>query len=67
MLHYRRLWPVIQRAFDDFTAANTVRPETSMLGVTVSIAPGTTAHNIASAVQTAYKLISPHRQHLNRV
>ena len=55
-------------AFDDFTAANTVTTGNIYVGgVTVSIAPGTTAHNIASAVQTAYKLISPHRQHLNRV
>ena len=44
-------------AFDDFTAANTVTTGNIYVGgVTVSIAPGTTAHNVASAVQTALQV-----------
>ena len=44
-------------AFDDFTASNTVTTGNIYVGgVTVSIAPGTTAHNVASAVQTALQV-----------
>ena len=41
-------------AFDDFTAANTITTGNIYVGgVTVSITPGLTAHNVASAVQSA--------------
>ena len=51
----KRLWQLdTTGAFDDFTAANTITTGNIYVGgVTVSITPGLTAHNVASAVQSA--------------